>query len=272
MKFIVLVFLLANPISQLMGQDCIGTGTSKGKLYLHWGWNRSAYTPSNIHFTGAYYDFTLKDVAATDRPSPFGFDPYFHPLKITIPQVNYGAGYFFKNNWSIYMGVDHMKYIVTQGQKVTLDGQIMGTKFAGTYSDSTKILHDDFIYLEHTDGLNFIHIELAHYDSLFCFKDFAHVRFTKGGSAGIIYPRTNAAFLGNESYDEFNLAGYGFSAKIGLHITFWEKLFIQVGTKGGFIHMPNIRTTTYTDDRASQHFFFLQANVLFGGMISLNKP
>ena len=34
--------------------------------------------------------------------------------------------------------------------------------------------------------------------------------------------------------------------------------------KGGYINMPNIRTTNFTSDRAKQSFFFTQFNWLFG--------
>ena len=40
--------------------------------------------------------------------------------------------------------------------------------------------------------------------------------------------------------------------------------FIQSEWKGGFISMPDIRTTMHKEDRASQHFLFSQYNVVFG--------
>jgi len=39
--------------------------------------------------------------------------------------------------------------------------------------------------------------------------------------------------------------------------------------KGGFIHMPDIRTTLIPIDKASQHFFFSQANIVFGVRMNL---
>ena len=272
MRPLLLVLLTLYPFTNCFTQDTKTTSKDKGNVYFNWGWNRSGYTQSNIHFTGVYYDFTLKNVKATDRPSPFGLDPYFHPLKLTIPQVNYGMGYFFKERQSIYLGVDHMKYVVTQGQKVKIDGQINGTPFDGVYNNTEIEISDKFLLLEHTDGLNYIHLGLAHHDSLFSIKQFVQGSGIAGASAGIIYPKTNTTLLENERYDEFNLAGYGIGGKIALRITFWEKIYIQGTTKVGFIHMPDIRTTQFVDDKASQHFFFLQTNLLFGGFIKLNKP
>ncbi|MFM7666857.1 MAG: hypothetical protein ACKO7D_01555, partial [Bacteroidota bacterium] len=40
---------------------------AKGTGFVYWGYNRSAYTRSTIHFEGAGYDFSLKGVKAKDR-------------------------------------------------------------------------------------------------------------------------------------------------------------------------------------------------------------
>jgi hypothetical protein len=70
--------------------------------------------------------------------------------------------------------------------------------------------------------------------------------------------------MNNARYDEFHLAGYGIGAVLSLNMTFFKYFFIQSEWKGGFIHMPDIRTTMHKEDRASQHFFFSQYNMVFG--------
>ena len=42
---------------------------AEGTAFVSWGYNRSAYTRSNINFVGTGYNFTLKGVKAVDRPS-----------------------------------------------------------------------------------------------------------------------------------------------------------------------------------------------------------
>jgi len=59
---------------------------NKGRFYFNWGYNRARFIKSTIHFSSPSYDFTLFDVIADDRPSPFSFDQYFNPVKATIPQ------------------------------------------------------------------------------------------------------------------------------------------------------------------------------------------
>ena len=95
----------------------------KGELFFYWGYNRSAFTPSDMHFQGDNYDFILSDVKASDRPSKVEVDPYLHIGKFTIPQYNYRLGYFLSDRISVSLGMDHMKYVMDLGQKVTISSR-----------------------------------------------------------------------------------------------------------------------------------------------------
>src|SRR5690606_34220025 len=99
--------------------------SKKGKMFISWGWNRANYSRSDIHFKGRDYNFTLKKVTATDKPT--GFDPaiHFNPLKLTIPQTNFKMGYFLNDHYSISFAFDHMKYVMQQDQRVKMSGTIM---------------------------------------------------------------------------------------------------------------------------------------------------
>jgi hypothetical protein len=46
---------------------------------------------------------------------------------MTIPQTNFKLGYFINDHYSIALGADHMKYVVTQDQTAILPGQLVGT-------------------------------------------------------------------------------------------------------------------------------------------------
>ena len=72
------------------------TKGNKGKLYIYWGWNRGAFSNSDITFRGTDYDFTLRDVVADDRQSKFDMKTYFVPGHATIPQYNFRIGYFIR--------------------------------------------------------------------------------------------------------------------------------------------------------------------------------
>ena len=61
---------------------------------------------------GDDYDFTLYDVAAEDRQTPWDPGVYLNPGSITIPQTVARIGYYFHDHWNLSVGVDHMKYVM----------------------------------------------------------------------------------------------------------------------------------------------------------------
>jgi hypothetical protein len=247
----------------------------KGKLYMYWGWNQSQYTTSDIRFHGNNYDFTLEKVIGRERQTPFDAKVYFNPGTITIPQVNYRIGYFLNNHYDISFGIDHMKYVMKQDQTVKINGYLRqtGSRFDGNYTGQNIVLTEDFLTFEHTDGLNYLNFEVNRYDKI---ADLSKIRLknidinlTEGISLGAMMPKTNTKLLQNKRYDEYHFAGYGIGAKIGVNVTFGRHFFIQSDMKGGFINMPDIRTTEFTSDRAAQHFFFWQGNILFGFQLKI---
>lgn len=249
---------------------------NKGKFFIFWGWNRGAYSNSTIHFKGNSYDFTLDKVVAKDRQTPWDPNIYLNPALITIPQTNFKMGYYFNDHYNFSFGVDHMKYVMVQDQTTTINGQISDPnppEFVGTYNNDDIVLTQDFLTFEHTDGLNYINLEFSRVDDLLKvfnrgMKNF-EINITEGVGAGILLPKTNAKLMGNARHDAFHLAGYGLDAKIGLNLTFFRYFFIQGELKGGFIHMPDIRTTSDKSDRASQAFVFGEADFLFGAIFKI---
>ena len=270
-RTILIVLLIV--ICQLPGKSqSKSTPANKGKLYVLWGWNLGYYTKSDIHFRGADYDFILKQVKSTDRQTPFSFDSYFNPLKITIPQTNFRIGYYISDKLNISLGVDHMKYFVTNGQTVKISGFIDqgGSEFDGVYDYDDIVITRDFLQFEHSDGLNYINAELSYVKDILTWignpKEKLQIYLTGGVGAGMLLPKTNSTLMGKPRHDDFNVAGYGMALKGGINITFLKYFFIQTEIKGGFIHMPNIRTSHDKIDEASQHFFYAQPDFLFGAI------
>lgn len=244
----------------------------KGNFYVFWGWNRANYTKSTIHFTGDSYDFTLHNVVARDRQSPFSTRLYLNPANITIPQTDLRLGYYIKDKWQVSFGVDHMKYVMVSDQHVQMMGRIAnsGTDYDGVYPKQDFQIKRDFLLFEHTDGLNYLNLELRRSDVLWGSK---HVWLSAqyGAGLGALMPKTNATLLNNARHDAFHLAGYGLAAVGAVNINFYKYFFIQGELKGGFIHMPDIRTTEYKADRASQKFAFAEYIVSFGVNVPLGE-
>ena len=130
-------------------------------MFFHWGYNRGWYTNSDIHFKGSGFDFTIHDAVAKDRPTPFQWYDYFAIQNLTIPQTNLKMGYFINNKWALSFGVDHMKYVLQNHLTSNISGTInTGGIHDGVYDNDPKVLGWDFVIFEHTDGLNYINLEL----------------------------------------------------------------------------------------------------------------
>lgn len=255
------------------------TASNKGKFFISWGGNRDLFTKSDITFTGENYNFTIKDVEGLDKPKGWHLD-YANPKKMTIPQTNFKVGYYISDHYAISFGVDHMKYVMKRNENKILDGYIslpnteLGSIYNGTYNNETFYVSEDFLKFEHTNGLNYVYLEFARVDdisSIFKIQntDKFQLNITEGLGGGLLYPKTNTALLQKDRYDEFHIAGYGVSANVGLNFTFFKHFFLQLNLRGGFINMPDIRTTINPNERASQKFFFLQRIISFGGVFRI---
>lgn len=240
------------------------------RVFASWGYNRAQFSVSNIHFDGPGYDFILHDVVAEDSPKAFSFSVYFDPRDLSLPQYNYGAGWFLNDHWSFSLRMDHMKYVMVQDQTVRLTGSISAERsqnYAGSEEHAVK-LTEDFLRYEHTDGLNLVSVDADHYDRLWDSPSGRHAIFlTEGAFAGPVIPRTDVRLFGEGINNRFHLAGYGAGAQLGLFAVFWDRLFVRAAVKGGYIELPDVLTTGTDVDRARQRFWFVEEYAVFGVLI-----
>lgn len=243
----------------------------KGSYYISWGYNRSTYANSDIRFVGPGYDFTLLNAEALDFPTPISdFRTYVDPELLSIPQFNFHAGYFVKDNLSISIGWDHMKYVVTDGQTVRVTGYVnpqtstpaiaVNPAYVGTFNQTPLELDPDkFVHLEHTDGYNYASIEIEHYKSLFQSKKsrFA-IDWMQGVGIGALVPRSDVYVFGVGKNNYWNLAGGGASLKTGLKFNFSKLLFFETTIKTGATKLWDIRTTGRSVDHAEQSIYFME--------------
>ncbi|MFV8339211.1 hypothetical protein ACNQGL_08060 [Flavobacterium sp. LB3P21] len=250
------------------------TSHNKGKFFVSWGGNRDSYSKSDVTFRGKDYNFTLENIQAHDKPKGWHVD-YINPSRMTIPQTNFRLGYFINDHYSVAIGVDHMKYVMTQDKAVNIDGYYPNP---GSYNEllpnNQVLLTEEFLLYEHTDGLNYVNSEFSRHDdisSIFKIEntDKIQVNLTEGIGFGLLYPKTNTTLLGKERHDDFHVSGYGTSLKAGLNVTFFKHFYIQGELKGGYINMQDIRTTQSSEDSASQDFFFFQRIIAVGGIFKI---
>ncbi len=273
MKKIIITLMFCFFVKACFSQSGVRySNTKQGQLYILWGWNRAAYTKSNISFKGNDYDFHLKKVAAHDRPTRVSFHDYLQVNRITIPQTNFRLGYFIRKNIAISVGFDHMKYVMDSDQTVFMNGVIEQAGSYKGYYNAEKKLTKDFLRYEHTDGLNYINIDGEKYFNLFhssgntCIID-----ALLGAGAGVLMPRTSVQLLNYEKSDQFHISGFGLSLKTGMQLTFFKHLIIRFENKYGYINMPDIILHKKgIAGRAKQSFFFTEFDGLIGGSFSLN--
>ncbi len=236
--------------------------TRKGAMFGYWGWNRAFYSASNVHFTGANYDFTVHNMIAHDRQTPFALDPYFNPLRITIPQTNLQIGYFIKDNLALVFSIDHMKYVMDQEQVAKVTGTIGDAYYASMVQNGFVNMSDEkFLTFEHTDGLNYFNLGVEHYQSIYS-NDWFNINWSYGAGVGGLLPKSNVKLFGNDRSDRFHLAGFGLDVRSSLNFVFFKHIALRTEIKEGYINMPNIKTTLNNKpDNASQQFFFGQFNL-----------
>ena len=255
------------------------TAHNKGKFFISWGGNRESYTKSDVRYWGENYDFTVQNMHAHDKAKGYHVD-YLNPARMTIPQTNFRLGYFINDHYSVSIGWDHMKYVMTQNQVANVSGTInlpefsAGSAFNGIYHNSPVAMTANFLKYEHTDGLNYVNTEFSRTDDLSGLlklpnTDKFQINITEGIGAGVLYPKTNTTLLGKERHDDFHVSGYGMSVKAGLNFTFFKYFYLQGELKYGYINMNDIRTTQSSADRASQDFFFFQRIIALGGIFRI---
>src|SRR5690606_4775914 len=250
------------------------TSGNKGKIFIYWGANRGYYSNSDIHFKGNDYDFTVHNAKAHDKPKGWHVD-YINPTRMTIPQTNFRIGYYFTDKYSLSFGFDHMKYVLTQNQEAYVSGSYPNK---GSYGEvlengNTKIT-EDFLKFEHTDGLNYVNLELARTEDISRFvgiynTDKIQFNALAGIGSGVLFPRTNATVLGRERNDEFKVAGFGVSGKIGANVTVFKHFFVQYEAKAGYINILKTPVSNISSEYAKHDFTFVESILVIGGIFKL---
>ena len=243
----------------------------KGTMFVFWGWNRAAFSKSDIHFKGNGYDFVLHNVVAHDRPSDLSWD-YINPKEVSIPQFNFRYGYFIKDNLAIVIAQDHMKYVMDQNQTVDFTGNISDPTYANMVQNGKINLADEkFLTFEHTDGLNYVNAGVEKYKNLYA-KEKVEILGAYGGGLGVMFPKSNVKLFGNERSDRFHVAGFGADVRTNINFIFWKRLMARVEAKFGYINMPDVKTTLNNKpDKASHDFVFGQINFVVGYVFNIKN-
>jgi hypothetical protein len=259
-NLLVLILCLSVPL-------CYGQEEKKEKKRNSWyfagGYNLDWFSKSDIHFkdnSGPYYDFTLYDVKAVDRP---GLKNLFHQ-NITIPQYSFRFGVYFndKHNLGFEVNYDHVKYVMLANQKVRLSGSIADKQY-----DTDTIISSGLLTYEHTNGANFCLFNLIKRWNLWQVQDyrFALHAIVKPG-IGFVFPRSDVTIFGVNRNDTYHVAGYVAGTDAGLRFNFFRNFFLDTSLKASFANYTKVLLPG--KGRANQHFFAYEyiftAGIQFG--------
>lgn len=260
-RFVCIILLLVPFVadaqhSRMKKKDSYAQGT----LFGYWGYNRSAYTKSNMRFVGPGYDFTMKDAVAHDNPEKFDAKVYFNPKLITIPQFNVRIGYYFKDHWAVSFGYDHMKYIFEDGNEVFLSGEInpgVDDLWSGTYSAEPIVTDRDHFHYENSDGLNYLRLELTRTDRWFEMgpRNWFVLSTNVGVAAGGLLSFNDFTFGGVKDVRTISMSGYGLSVHVAPRFEFFRHVFIQPQLSGGFMHQVKVRTRPNDPSSFARHAY-----------------
>jgi hypothetical protein len=244
----------------------------KGTFYISWGYNREAYSRSDIRFkntTTDNYDFTLVDAEAHDKP---GFNDGFENFvenDLTIPQYNLHLGYLFKDkhNLGIEISWDHLKYVVYDNRTIHVRGNIRGNQI-----DKDTFVSSDFVHLQHTNGNNYLMVNIVKMQSIYKNK---YINVNAIGKAGLgpLVSYSISRVLGEDNSTWFRIQGLVIGGSIGGRMDMFKYLFIQPSFQVAWADYMS--TPIGTDDVGrSTHMFGSYTFMLEGGFnIPLsNKP
>ena len=252
------------------------TSYAKGTLYGYWGYNRSAFTKSDIRFVGEGYDFTLRKSKASDNQSNKIKD-YVDLGNLTVPQFNARVGYYFKDHWALSFGYAHMKYLFNDANHVFLDGYIqpgLDTVWTeGTYNNKQVTTNRENFHYENSNGLNYLHFELMRSEMLYRTKNrkFA-ITANAGVGLGSLLSFNDFDFAQRKDMVTISMSGYAASAHLSMRFEFFNHFFLQAEMNGGFMHQVKVRTrpndlTAY----ASQKYGYAMGQIV-GGFFLYLKP
>jgi hypothetical protein len=233
-------------------------------LYLTWGYTRAFYSKSDIHLVNQSgvgkannYNFTVHKAVAHDRAN---FEDIVQFNDFSIPQFVFRIGYQFSEKFGLELNYDHTKYIVDDWQTTSVTGQIDDHRV----DDPVMLDPDHFLHFEHSDGANFIMLNLVRQFVLYNpNKNFQASWVLKPG-AGVVFPRTDVTLFGTQLNNDWKVAGWIVGVETGLRVQFLRHGFFEFVGKGSFADYVNAFVLGKGHGRASHHFFAAQMTATIG--------
>jgi hypothetical protein len=258
------VFFSCNYFSQ---NDSIKV-KKKHQWYASWGYTKCWYSKSTIEFKDLsgkyhpatdkynYYDFKVHNVTASDRTD---FDKIKDVINFTIPQFVARVGFKINEKWDVELNYDHAKYLVDDGQRTRVTGQIFGSAI-----DKDTTMGGQFLHFEHTDGANFLMANAVRKFNLMKRGSLFKLQWVLKPGIGLVYPRTDVTIFGERLNNNWHVAGWIVGVESGLRMEFLKHGFLELVGKGAYADYVKSLVLGKGNGSARHHFFATQVTFALG--------
>jgi hypothetical protein len=246
----------------------------KHRFFFNWGYNRSFYSTSNVRLKGDNFDMTFYQLKAKDKPYKFNLVNYIDPTSIWVPQYNYRVGFYLNEHVSISVGLDHMKYVVDRTQTAVVTGNAAASfpnskHYPLSYNGTSVPLYD-FMYLDHTNGLNLVSFDIDYRTKIYQYKKI-ELALKSGFGIAEMVTKSELHLMDYGIDNEFNMCGFALSSYQGVEITIGKYFFIRPQVRLGWIDLTGfLLNGRYDSGRGYQNFAFVEGMVLAGSYFNIN--
>jgi hypothetical protein len=171
------------------------------------------------------------------------------------------------------IGLDHMKYVVDRTQTAVVTGSASSTfpnskNYPLIYNGTSVPLYD-FMYLDHTNGLNLISLDLDYRTKVYQYKKF-EVGLKSGIGIAEMVTKSELHLMDYGKDNEFNMCGFALSTYQGLEFTIGKYFFVRPQVRMGWIDLTGfLLNGRYDSGRGYQNFAFVEGMVLAGSYFDI---
>ncbi|PWH84646.1 hypothetical protein [Brumimicrobium oceani] len=236
----------------------------QGTLFAQVGYNRSAYSNSDVSLNGNFYDVVLNNTVIQDNAEGKGMGSF---LSSSSPQINIKLGYFIQPKWAITLGFDRYNTFFEDNQSVGLEGTFTPeahSNYIGAVDDEILLTRDQFSIAQ-SRGINFLSIGVQRNDQHFKSRKAEFAFHTLYGiQAGPLLTQVDYTYDGYVSPSVSSLSGIGVAANIGIRLQFMQYIYLQLELDGGLLNQNNIKLSSNGDTTGKQVVGFISPSVHLG--------
>ena len=236
----------------------------QGTLFAQVGYNRSAYSNSNVALNGNNYDLVLNNTIIKDNLEGKGMGSF---LSSSSPQISIKLGYFIKPKWALTLGFDRYNTFFENNQTVGLEGTFAPeghSNFSGAVNEDILLTRDQF-NIEQSGGINFFSIGVQRNDQHFKSRKAEFAFHTLYGiQVGPLLTQVDYTYDGFTAPGVSSLSGIGAAANIGIRLQFMQYIYLQLELEGGILNQNNIKLSSNGSTTGKQVVGFISPSVHLG--------